>query len=65
MTIELILAVLAAALNILRGKIGGAPGAAVDVSAECAKIVQAGLAIHQQEAGKPLDPSLIKPLERL
>ena len=59
--IQLILIILAAALEVLRQtNVAGASDAA-KISDELIKIIRAGARAHELQTGQPLDPALIKP----
>ena len=62
--IQLILIILASALNLLQQQMmGGKPGAVVDLSAELLKIVQAGIKAYELHKGEAIDPALLKPID--
>jgi len=62
--IQLILIVLAAALNVLQQQVpGGKPGQVIDLSAELLKIVRAGISAYELHKGERIDPALLKPID--
>lgn len=65
MNVASIISIIEAALPLLSAAVSGGAKKDVDIAANLLKIIQTANAEYQAHTGKPIDPSVLQPIDKV